>query len=217
MTRGERFKDARVVYNQHGRQTMAQVHKATGVSASLIQELEDDSNRDFGYIKIAKLADHYGVSIDWLLGLSPTRAIDPGVQGICKYTGLSEASVDYLYDKRAANDYRLAHIIDSILFSSECTIMDSTLVELLGELLCTGRGVDDSILGVLLDIAEAQKRYKQRNNRVSNEKRNEVEGAEAILAAHGLLAITPDVAYRHSIEMAVGAFRKLITSLVERE
>lgn len=78
LNRGERFKDARLVHNKNGSETMAEVAKATGVSASLIKELEDDSStRDFGYKKIAELAKHYGVSANWLLELTDDHRILP--------------------------------------------------------------------------------------------------------------------------------------------
>ena len=71
LTRGERFKDARIVHNRNGKQTMDEVATATSVSKSLIQSLEDDSiNRSVGYDKVAKLATHYRVTTDFLLGLS---------------------------------------------------------------------------------------------------------------------------------------------------
>lgn len=217
LTRGERFKDARTVYNQHGHQTMAQVHKATGISASLIQELEDDSRRDFGYCKIAKLAEHYGVSVDWLLGLAPAKTVDPEIQGVCRYTGLSESSVKYLYNKQASSDHHIANLIDSVLFSSDCDSFDTTHLELLGELLCSGSSVENSILGVLLDLADAKKRYKQRNYILDDEQKSKVDDASKILSANGYLAITPDDAYRHSVEMAVAAFRQLVIRIVEKD
>lgn len=78
LTRGERFKDARTVHNQHGKQTMKIVEQATGVSASLIKDLEDNnSTRSVGYDKVAALAKHYGVSSDWLLSLTDDPAIKP--------------------------------------------------------------------------------------------------------------------------------------------
>lgn len=71
LTRGERFKDARIVHNQHKKQTMDEVSAAAGVSKSLIQSLEDDSvNRSAGYDKVARLAEHYGVTTDYLLCLT---------------------------------------------------------------------------------------------------------------------------------------------------
>lgn len=77
-SRGERFKNARLEFNQHGKQTMDEVAAATGVSKSLIQALEDDNNdRSVGYDKVAKLAAHYGVSTNWLFRLSEEPSIQP--------------------------------------------------------------------------------------------------------------------------------------------
>ena len=78
LSRGERFKEARLTYNQHNKQTMKEVETATGVSASLIQALEDDENtRSVGYDKVALLAKHYGVTSDWLLCLTEDPALKP--------------------------------------------------------------------------------------------------------------------------------------------
>ena len=78
LTRGERFKDARTVHNQHMKQTMDEVAAATGISKSLIQALEDDeNNRSVGYDKVATLAAHYHVSTDYLLGLSDDPSLSP--------------------------------------------------------------------------------------------------------------------------------------------
>lgn len=94
LTRGERFKDARTVYNQHGSQSMDDVYKATGVSASMIKDLEDDEKeRSVGYDKIATLAKHYGVSSDFLLGLTDVCSTDLSVQDIHKKTGLTEKNI----------------------------------------------------------------------------------------------------------------------------
>lgn len=92
LTRGERFKDARIVHNRNGKQTMDEVATATGVSKSLIQSLEDDSvNRSVGYDKVAKLAAHYRVTTDFLLGLSDDPFPMPSV---VDDLGLSLKAVD---------------------------------------------------------------------------------------------------------------------------
>lgn len=92
LTRGERFKDARIVHNRNGKQTMDEVATATGVSKSLIQSLEDDSvNRSVGYDKVAKLAAHYRVTTDFLLGLSDNPFPMPSV---VDDLGLSLKAVD---------------------------------------------------------------------------------------------------------------------------
>ena len=92
LTRGERFKDARIDHNRNGKQTMDEVATATGVSKSLIQSLEDDSvNRSVGYDKVAKLAAHYRVTTDFLLGLSADPSPMPSV---VNDLGLSLKAVD---------------------------------------------------------------------------------------------------------------------------
>lgn len=94
LTRGERFKDARTVYNQHGNQTMSTVQSSTGVSASLIADLEnDDKDRKANYIDVATLAKHYGVTTDWLCGLSEDHHTTPCASSDLR---LSESSIYFL-------------------------------------------------------------------------------------------------------------------------
>lgn len=94
LTRGERFKSARLDCNQHGKQTMSAVQSATGVSASLIADLEnDEKDRRVSYIDVATLAKHYGVTTDWLCGLAPDHHIKPCASS---ELGLSEKSIYFL-------------------------------------------------------------------------------------------------------------------------
>lgn len=116
LTRGERFKDARIVHNQHGSQSMDEVHAATGVSASMIKDLEDDQKeRSVGYDKIAILAEHYGVSSDYLLGFSPYPTTDKDLEFVCRYTGLSEYSVRSLMLFSTSDFHTTAELVNDIL------------------------------------------------------------------------------------------------------
>lgn len=91
LTRGERFKDARTVFNKNKKQTMDEVFAATGVGKSAIQALEDDNiSRSVGYDKVAKLSEHYGVSADYLLGISDVRSPDVSVRSMTDQLGLPE-------------------------------------------------------------------------------------------------------------------------------
>lgn len=97
LTRGERFKDARLIHNQHGWQSMEEVYSQTGVSASMIKDLEDDDKtRSVGYDKVVLLAKHYGVSTDYLLGLSSRPKVTNDFDYVCEYTGLSKDSIESL-------------------------------------------------------------------------------------------------------------------------
>lgn len=69
-SRAERFLEARTVYNKNGKQSTGDVEKETGIRKSLISSLENEADRSVGYDKIVILANHYGVSTDWLFGLT---------------------------------------------------------------------------------------------------------------------------------------------------
>lgn len=94
LTRAERFKDARTVHNQHGKQTMDSVAAATNITKSVIHALEDEkTDRDVGYKTVAILTKHYGVSADWLLGLTEDYKPQPSA---VDDLNLSTAAVDQL-------------------------------------------------------------------------------------------------------------------------
>ena len=80
--------DMRVVYNPHGKQTMDEVAKASGVAKASIWNAEN--GRGLSADSLAKLALHYGVSADYLLGLSEIRTRDPENRAVCEYSHLSE-------------------------------------------------------------------------------------------------------------------------------
>lgn len=139
LTRGERFKDARIVHNQHKKQTMDEVSAATGVSKSLIQSLEDDSvNRSVGYDKVAKLAAHYNVTTDYLFGLSD----DPApMRSAVDDLGLSPKAVEWIEglekkarcrdhdDRISVLNYLLENIDFQLLFYDLCEYFYSNRAE----------------------------------------------------------------------------------------
>lgn len=92
-----RFYLARTKYNQHGFQSAAEVYKNTGVSRSLLDSLESAEKRNVSYFTVAKLAQYYGVSTDYLTGLSDIPSLSPEIRAICEYTGLAERAVKALH------------------------------------------------------------------------------------------------------------------------
>lgn len=116
-SRGERFKDAR----KDAGFTMDDVKTGTGISKSMIQALEDDdSNRDVGYSNIAKLAAFYGVSADFLLGLSDVPSPEITLQAIGKETGLSGKAIRNIKSINNVSDEPISDymLIDRKLLSS---------------------------------------------------------------------------------------------------
>lgn len=93
-----RFKKARTIHNRHGAQSTKEVEKETGVTKSLIEDIESTAGkpRNVGYLTVKKLAQYYGVSADYLLGISDTPSTKEDIQAACKTTGLSTSVIEWL-------------------------------------------------------------------------------------------------------------------------
>ena len=52
---------------------------------------------------IIRLAKHFSVSADYLLGLSDVKSVDADIKSVCEFTGLSECAVGTLVNKE--NDF----------------------------------------------------------------------------------------------------------------
>lgn len=120
LERTERFKDARIENNKNGKQTMDEVAAATGVSKSVIWSLENEEDKNVGYLNVAALAKHYGVSLYWLIDGTNIPSADPKIQEVCKYTGLSQNAVLYLHrlnklDKKMPNLGIRLHLLSDLL------------------------------------------------------------------------------------------------------
>ena len=110
-----RFKRARTIHNRHGAQSTQEVAKETGITKSLIEDIESTVGkpRNVGYLTVKKLAQHYGVSTDYLLGLTDTPSTKEDIQATCKTTGLSTSVIEWL--KTISGDPAKIDILNSIL------------------------------------------------------------------------------------------------------
>ena len=124
-----RFKWARQNIKKESVKT---VSNNTGITRSLIDELETNAGKERGvsFLKIKVLAQYYGVSVDWLLGLLPFEnwSLKADARIAEEYTGLGSKAVEILhflgqgktpegrevdsffqYTSRDAVDYFLSH------------------------------------------------------------------------------------------------------------
>ena len=95
----DRLMMARTEYNQHGKETKKAVCKQLdGIAPSKLSNLENtDNHRKATAEDIALLAEYYGVSADYLLGLTevPTPK-DADITAVCEYMGYSKETIDNL-------------------------------------------------------------------------------------------------------------------------
>ena len=69
---------------------------------------------------LVRLAQHFGVSTDYLLGLSNVSSTKPEIKDVCKYTGLSERAVEKLSQDmfHREESSHLAPIMDYLISKS---------------------------------------------------------------------------------------------------
>lgn len=76
----------------------------------------ENAERQIKAKDLAMLARHYGVSVDYILGLQSVRSIDPTAVAATSYTGLSEETVSMLHSWTENAD-ALLPIIDDMMTS----------------------------------------------------------------------------------------------------
>ncbi len=61
------------------------------------------------------LSEFYGVSVEYILGLSDNRTKDTELAAVCEYTGLDEDVVDYLHECRKRNSKVVVGMLNKLL------------------------------------------------------------------------------------------------------
>lgn len=92
----------REVMQEHGA-TQQELAEYIGKSRQAIGYYADGSSSP-DWETLAKIAQYFGVSADWLLGTTDVQSTDIDVQQICNYLGLSEQSVLFLHNESADID-----------------------------------------------------------------------------------------------------------------
>ena len=96
LTNGERLKDLRNSHNL----TLKELAEQTGLSASALGSYETDDDKEISPYSITTLAKFYGVSTDYLLGLTETKN-HPNTE--LHELGLSDEMIDLLKSGRINN------------------------------------------------------------------------------------------------------------------
>ena len=73
-----------------------EISRQIGVSSGVLSEWMSD-NKTASIENLAKLSKYFGVSADYLLGLSDVQTADVDVRAVCENVGLSETTCDWLF------------------------------------------------------------------------------------------------------------------------
>jgi transcriptional regulator with XRE-family HTH domain len=93
---GNRIRELREKRDWTQEDLIEELKKYERVERSTLAKWET-GRQDFKTKHIIALAEIFGVTSDYLLGLSSTPSIDPAIKSICDYTGLDEAAVEFLH------------------------------------------------------------------------------------------------------------------------
>ena len=107
----------RIVHLRGEKETQQQLADAIGVKREIVAFWET-RKRCPNTEQIKKIADHFHVSADYILGLSDIESPDKTVQAICEYTGLSEKAVELLHlanKSEVSESRRTLHFLNLVL------------------------------------------------------------------------------------------------------
>lgn len=145
-------------------QTQQELADSIGVKRETVNQWEN-STRKLKADAIISLAKHFGVSADYILGLSNVRSNDTDMQGACKYTGLSEEAIDRLrkYDidpmqlSFAIENRDVGGLSDLLWFMTFDKVDKNVLLDHYGNI----ARLDDNVTASLLRMREE---YAQNDN-----------------------------------------------------
>lgn len=87
---GERIRNLR----KARKETQEKLGQVFGVSHAIVSDWE--RGKKLSFVRLIGIANHYGVSANFLLGLDRAQTNDIEKQAVCNYLGLSDAAVDML-------------------------------------------------------------------------------------------------------------------------
>lgn len=83
------------------------------------------------YEKFQMIAEHYKVSLDWLVGKTDIKTADKTLRTVCEYTGLSEESVQRLSSIKKALDEYIEFDKENVLKSKLLLMVQSNKANML--------------------------------------------------------------------------------------
>ena len=98
--------------------TQSNLSKATGIARQTVSMYYNGQTIPTAD-KLRQIAEYFGVSADYLLGLTDIKSTDTEIQAVCDYTGLKETAVhclhQYLNSETSAFDDKCFDILNELL------------------------------------------------------------------------------------------------------
>lgn len=99
------------------------LEKCTGISASAISKYTNEGAQA-PITTVAKLAKYFGVSADYLLGISDAKTSDKDIQAVCDYTGLSAEAIKNIRQLCIPNEDSFLSLLNNERFNENKWIIN---------------------------------------------------------------------------------------------
>ena len=91
--------------------TISSLAKCVGITRQAVSQYCDGSTQPNAET-IFKIARHFNVSADYLLGLSDVPSVDTDLKAVCDYTGLSQEAVELIKENSDIDADLLKQFLD---------------------------------------------------------------------------------------------------------
>lgn len=109
--------------------TITALAKVLGISRQAVSQYADGTGQP-NVDKLAMIADYFGVSADYLLGLSDIPTRNETIQGVHKLTGISQKAVSSLTVEKALGSKDIADLISYLIESEQFDSLVSEIKKL---------------------------------------------------------------------------------------
>lgn len=186
--------------------------EAVGVTAQSLS-LYEKGQRTINIDLLKRLAEYFGVSADYLIGLSDTAALDTDMKAVCEYTGLNEKTVSKIksIESEFSFKHKYSHLNGFVKSEIDGNIMnyhfDVSPLQILNDFICSEEYI---ALMYNLYIAATCQSYdfseSEDNNLI------ETHNQCVQLISQGIFTVSAEE-YSH---ITLNEFQQLVYSLVEK-
>lgn len=105
-------KNIRYLLDKHG-ETITSLSRVLHITRQSVAQYVDGKGQP-NADKLLAIAEHFGVSVDYLLGRTDTPTTDADERACCDYTGLSKEAVDWLHKRKDTDNKIVVEIINAL-------------------------------------------------------------------------------------------------------
>ncbi len=196
--------------------TQGQLAELLGVTRQTVSQYVNGISEP-GYDALIKIANHFSVSLDYLLGRSKEKTSDINIQAACKTTGLSETSVSRLHAFVAMNSDAIDGALSEDYFACNSHFAYELVNEFIDFAFC---GLDSGkripfidYISFRQDYSSAQKSATEFSNMTLNESTEQtihLAKIHRLAASEGFHALFAEDSYKYFLTLFCDQYKQYL-------